>query len=176
MAGRGHAKPEEGLLDTSLVEPARRALDSNSREPESRCKAPVSPCVDLSAAHCLRGRECESRRRRRRRCPASRASGLIRKSTETRTGRRLADRETLIGSSLRTLRRRHGVQLRKWAVDAAGSTLSFADGTQLAVGSVVWATGFRVDHSFIDVPVFNADERLVSRQGVTASPVSTSSG
>jgi putative flavoprotein involved in K+ transport len=68
------------------------------------------------------------------------------------------------------------VQLRKWAVDAAGSTLSFADGTQLAVGSVVWATGFRVDHSFIDVPVFNADERLVSRQGLTASPVSTSSG
>ena len=61
-------------------------------------------------------------------------TGIIRKSTESRIGRRLAGRDTLIGSSPRTLRRRHGVQLHKRAVDAAGSTVSFADGTQLDVG------------------------------------------
>jgi putative flavoprotein involved in K+ transport len=97
-------------------------------------------------------------------------TGLIRKSTASRIGRRLAGRDTLIGSSPRVLRRRHGVQLHKRAVDAAGSTLSFADGTQLDVGSVVWATGFRLDHSFIDVPVFDPDGRLVHRRGVTGSP------
>jgi putative flavoprotein involved in K+ transport len=98
------------------------------------------------------------------------ATGLIRKSTETRIGRRLAGRDTLIGSSPRALRRQHGVQLHDRAIDAAGSTVMFADGTQLDVGSVVWATGFRVDHAFIDVPVFDADGHLVHRRGVTASP------
>ena len=97
-------------------------------------------------------------------------TGIIRKSTESRIGRRLAGRDTLIGSSPWTLRRRHGVQLHKRAIDAAGSTVSFADGTQLDVGSVVWATGFRVDHSMIDVPVFDADGQLAHRRGVTGSP------
>ena len=97
-------------------------------------------------------------------------TGLIRQSTESRIGQRLAGRDTLIGSSPRTLRRRHGVQLHKRAVDAAGSTVSFADGTQLDVGSVVWATGFRVDHSFIDAPVFDADGHLKHRRGVTEAP------
>jgi putative flavoprotein involved in K+ transport len=97
-------------------------------------------------------------------------TGLIRQSTESRIGQRLAGRDTLIGSSPRTLRRRYGVQLHKRAIDAAGSTVSFADGTQLDVGSVVWATGFRVDHSFIDAPVFDADGHLKHRRGVTEAP------
>jgi putative flavoprotein involved in K+ transport len=97
-------------------------------------------------------------------------TGIIRKSTETRIGRRLAGRDTLIGSSPRALRRRYGVQLHKRTIDAAGSAVSFGDGTRLDVGSVVWATGFRVDHSFIEVPVFDADGRAVHRRGVTASP------
>ena len=79
-------------------------------------------------------------------------------------------RDTLIGSRPRTLRRRHGVGLHGRAVDAAGSTVSFADGTALGVRSVIWATGFGVDHSWIDVPVFGEDGRLAHRRGVTSSP------
>ena len=97
-------------------------------------------------------------------------TGLIRTSTASRVGRRLAGRDTLIGSSPRVLRRRHGVQLHKRAVDAAGSTMRFDDGTALDVGSVLWATGFRVDHSFIDVPVLDPDGKLAHRRGVTDSP------
>jgi len=97
-------------------------------------------------------------------------TGLIRKSTASRVGRRLAGRDTRIGSSPRVLRRRHGVRLHKRAVDAAGSTMRFDDGTTLDVGSVLWATGFRLDHSFIDVPVFDHDGRLEHRRGVTDSP------
>jgi putative flavoprotein involved in K+ transport len=98
------------------------------------------------------------------------ATGLIRTSTETRIGRRLAGRDTLIGSSPRALRRRHGVQLHKRAIDARGSTVTFGDDTRLDVNSVVWATGFRLDHSWIDAPVFDDDGRLVHRRGVTESP------
>jgi putative flavoprotein involved in K+ transport len=97
-------------------------------------------------------------------------TGIIRKSTETRIGRRLAGRDTLIGSSPRALRRRYGVQLHKRTLDAAGSTVRFADDTRLDVGAVVWATGFGVDHSFIEVPVFDADGHAVHRRGVTEWP------
>jgi putative flavoprotein involved in K+ transport len=98
------------------------------------------------------------------------ATGLIRKTTASRIGRRMSGRDTLIGSTPRALRRRHGVKLQGRAVDAAGSTVSFSDGTKLEVRSVVWATGFRVDHSWIDVPVFDEHGRAVHQRGVTESP------
>jgi len=97
-------------------------------------------------------------------------TGLIYKTTASRIGRRLAGRDTLIGSSPRSLRRRHGVRLRGRAVDASVSTVTFGDGTSLDVGTVIWATGFGVDHSWIDVPVFDENRRLVHRRGVTDSP------
>ena len=98
------------------------------------------------------------------------ASGLMRKTTASRIGRRLEGRDTLIGSRPRTLRRRHGVRMHPRAVAADGRTVRFADGATLAAGTVIWATGFRVDHSWIDVPVFDAHGRVVHRRGVTESP------
>jgi putative flavoprotein involved in K+ transport len=98
------------------------------------------------------------------------ATGLIRKTTESRIGRRMAGRDTLIGSNPRGLRRKHGVQLRGRAVEAAGSTVSFKDGTKLDAGAVIWATGFEVDHSWIDVPVFDEDGGVKHQRGVTESP------
>jgi putative flavoprotein involved in K+ transport len=98
------------------------------------------------------------------------ATGLIRKSTASRIGKLMRKREdTLIGSNPRRARRR-GIELHGRAVAAAGSTVSFADGADLDVRGVIWATGFRVDHSWIDVPVFDADGRAVHERGVTASP------
>jgi putative flavoprotein involved in K+ transport len=98
------------------------------------------------------------------------ATGLIRKTTDSRIGRRMAGRDTLIGSSPRAMRRRHGVELHDRAVDAAGSSVSFSDGTKVDLVAVIWATGFRVDHSWIDLPVFDEDGRMMHRRGVTPSP------
>jgi putative flavoprotein involved in K+ transport len=97
-------------------------------------------------------------------------TGLIRKPTSSRIGKRMQQREdTLIGSRPRAVRR-HGVELHGRAIDAAGSTVSFGDATKLDVRSVIWATGFRLDHSWIDVPVFEADGRIAHERGVTKSP------
>jgi putative flavoprotein involved in K+ transport len=97
-------------------------------------------------------------------------TGLIRKTGDTRIGRRMqANEDTLIGSSPRGLRR-HGVQFHGRALDAAGSTVTFSDNTKLDVGTVIWATGFRLDHSWIDVPVFDAQGAVVHKRGVTESP------
>ena len=98
------------------------------------------------------------------------ATGLIRKTTASRIGRRMEGRDTLIGSSPRSLRRRHGVELHGRTVAAEGSAVRFGDGNELEVRSVIWATGFRADHSWIDAAVFGADGRVAHRRGVTDSP------
>ncbi len=98
------------------------------------------------------------------------ATGLIRKTATSRIGKLMRKREdTLIGSSPRRARR-HGIELHGRAVGAAGSTVSLADGPDLDVRAIIWATGFRVDHSWIDVPVFDGDGRAVHKRGVTTSP------
>jgi putative flavoprotein involved in K+ transport len=97
-------------------------------------------------------------------------TGLIRKTAASRLGRRMQQRgDTLIGSNPRSARR-HGIELHERAVDAAGSTVSFGDGAKLDVRSVVWATGFRADHSWIDEPVFDEAGGVVHERGVTKSP------
>lgn len=93
-------------------------------------------------------------------------TGLIYKDVDSRLGRRLRDRETLIGSSPRSARKQ-GIRLRKRLTDANGSTVNFADGTELEVRTVLWATGYRLDHSFIELPVFDGDGRVEHRRGVT---------
>jgi putative flavoprotein involved in K+ transport len=97
-------------------------------------------------------------------------TGLIRKPATSRIGRRLQQNEdTLIGSNPRSIRRR-GVELHARAIDAAGSEVTFGDDTRLDVRAVIWATGFRLDHSWIDVPVFDESGRPVHERGITESP------
>jgi putative flavoprotein involved in K+ transport len=97
-------------------------------------------------------------------------TGLIRKTTESRIGQRLKGRDTLIGSSPRGLRRRYGVKIHPRAVSADGSGVRFADGSELEVGAVVWATGYRPDYSWIEADIFGDDGRLLHQRGVTRAP------
>jgi putative flavoprotein involved in K+ transport len=97
------------------------------------------------------------------------ALGLMRKNVETRLGSRMQHRDFLIGSNPRSIRRR-GVRMHPRAVDAAGSEVTFSDGERLSVAAVVWATGFRVDHTWIDAPVFDERGRAQHRRGVTSAP------
>jgi putative flavoprotein involved in K+ transport len=94
-------------------------------------------------------------------------SRILNTTVESRPGRRLQHRETLIGSSPRELKRRYGAELKARVVDAFGRTVRFADGSELEVDAVVWATGYRPDYSWIDLPVFDSDGRLRHRRGVT---------
>lgn len=97
------------------------------------------------------------------------ATGLMRKSVETRIGQRLQYRETLIGSSPRAARSR-GIQIHGRTDDVSESEVRFGDGSRLQPRAVIWATGFALDHSWIDVPIFDDGGRLMHRRGVTSAP------
>lgn len=97
-------------------------------------------------------------------------TGLINKTVDTRIGRRAQQRDTLIGSSPRELRRRHGIELKPRVVGADGRTVRFADGSEVDVDAVIWATGFRSDYSWIEPSVVGTDGRVRHRRGVTEVP------
>jgi putative flavoprotein involved in K+ transport len=97
-------------------------------------------------------------------------TGVIKKTVDSRIGRRLQHRDTLIGSSPRELRRRHGVDLKPRVVGANSRTISFADGSNVDVDAVIWATGYRPEHSWIDLPVLDSGGNLRHRRGVTDVP------
>jgi putative flavoprotein involved in K+ transport len=94
---------------------------------------------------------------------------LLTTTVESRLGRWMRDRDTLVGSSLRQLKR-DGIDVRPRAVGASGRTVSFADGSELKVDAVVWATGYGADYSWIKLPVADPDGRVRHRRGVTDVP------
>jgi putative flavoprotein involved in K+ transport len=97
-------------------------------------------------------------------------SRLLYTTVESPLGRRMQHRETLIGSSPRELKRRYGVELKPRAVDASGRKIRFGDGSELEADAVIWATGYRPDYSWIELPVFDPDGRVRHRRGVTDVP------
>jgi putative flavoprotein involved in K+ transport len=94
---------------------------------------------------------------------------LMRVSTESRLGRRMSSRDFIIGSSRRRLQA-NGVRFRSRLTGANGRTVRLADGTSLDVGTVVWATGYRPDYSWIDIPGVVRDGQVIHRRGVTEIP------
>ena len=93
--------------------------------------------------------------------------GFMKVSTDSRLGRKLATRDVLIGSSARGLRR-SGVTMRGRVTSAAGRRVVFADGTERNIDAIIWATGYRSDFSWLEVPsIKEADGTIVHRRGVT---------
>ena len=60
-----------------------------------------------------------------------------------------------------------GVRFRPGMAGADGRTVRFADASTLDVGIVIWATGYRSDYSWIDIPRVTRDGKVVHRRGVT---------
>lgn len=63
------------------------------------------------------------------------------------------------------------VTLRKRLTTAKGRRAVFEDGSEQDVNAIVWATGYRSDFTWIDIPTIK-DERggIIHRRGVTDVP------
>jgi putative flavoprotein involved in K+ transport len=95
--------------------------------------------------------------------------GVLGASLDSRLGRRLSQRDALIGSSPRRAKRL-GIELKPRAVDASGRTVRFADDTQIDAEAIIWATGYESDYSWIRLPVTDDRGRVRHKRGVTEHP------
>lgn len=97
--------------------------------------------------------------------------GVITKAADSLLAKRMrAHGDLIIGPSTKALRRR-GVTIRPRVVSTAAEGVRFTDGTAVAPKTVIWATGFRSDYSWIEVSGVITDDRLVVHQrGVTEVP------
>jgi putative flavoprotein involved in K+ transport len=95
--------------------------------------------------------------------------GLMRVTTESRLGRRMSSREFVIGSSRRRLQAK-GVRFQPRLTGTGARTAHFADGSTLDTGVVIWATGYRPDHSWIQIPGVARDGQIAHQRGVTGVP------
>jgi len=93
--------------------------------------------------------------------------GFMKVSTDSRLGRKLAKRDVLIGSSPRGIRRA-GVSIQGRLTSATGRRAVFEDGRTQDVDAIVWATGYRSDLSWIQIPeIKDADGSVGHRRGIT---------
>jgi putative flavoprotein involved in K+ transport len=96
--------------------------------------------------------------------------GLLRVTVTSRPGRRMSRRDFVIGTNRKRLERA-GVRFRPRLVDAEGRTVRFADHRLLEdVGVVVWATGYRSDYGWIQIPGLVREGHVMHRRGVTEIP------
>jgi putative flavoprotein involved in K+ transport len=95
---------------------------------------------------------------------------ILNKTVDSRLGRKLSTRDTLIGSSPGEMTKRHGVELEPRLVDVEGRRVRFDGGSERDVDAVIWATGYRPDYSWIELPIFDKTGDLRHRRGVTDVP------
>ena len=95
---------------------------------------------------------------------------VMRVTADSRLGRRVQARgEFVIGTGRRRLKQA-GVGFHPRVVDANGHAVRFVDGSSLDTHVIIWATGYRSDYSWTNVPGVVRDGRLVHQRGVTDVP------
>ncbi|MEO8505889.1 MAG: NAD(P)/FAD-dependent oxidoreductase [Acidobacteriota bacterium] len=94
---------------------------------------------------------------------------LIHKSVATRIGKRMSQKELLVGPLPRRAKRL-GVISHGRAIGATRRSVAFEDGSSIAVDGVVWASGFRSEYGWIDLPITDDRGRVRHTRGVTEIP------
>ena len=75
---------------------------------------------------------------------------ITRVTADSRLGQRMSQSDVVIGGGTKELKA-HGVTVRPRTTAAVNGGVRFEDGTSDEYDVVIWATGFRLDHSWIDV-------------------------
>lgn len=97
--------------------------------------------------------------------------GVTRVSAKTALGQRLRQTDPFPARGRRFSQlQRRGVQIVKKLTSAQGNTATFADGVQRQIGTVIWATGYQDDSTWVAIPeVKDSDGNFIHDEGI--SPV-----
>jgi putative flavoprotein involved in K+ transport len=96
--------------------------------------------------------------------------GVLTKTADSRLARRMRARGDLIIGTPLTQLRQAGVTIRPRVRTATPDAVLFEVGSVHRPAAVVWATGFRPDHSWIDVPGVIVDGEVVHDRGRSPAP------
>jgi putative flavoprotein involved in K+ transport len=96
--------------------------------------------------------------------------GLSRAPRTSPLGRWFMKRDPFPGLQLTLFNfRRRGISVVTRLTGVKGSTVMFADGTSADVGSVLWATGYRDDSTWVSIPeVKGPNGNYIERRGLTS--------
>ncbi|WP_214106057.1 flavin-containing monooxygenase [Acrocarpospora catenulata] len=94
--------------------------------------------------------------------------GFMDVRADSRLGRRMRQQELIIGTDVKRLMRR--VKRVDRVVDADGPDVVLADGTRRHPDAVVWATGYRPEYPWLQVPVLDEHGPRCTTRGVTTWP------
>lgn len=94
-------------------------------------------------------------------------SGILRLPTNTPLARRLAMPDPVVGTKLDELARH--VRFAERVVDVADGQLVTADGQRIDASTVLWATGYRNDWSWLGAELLGADGQPEHDAGIGAS-------
>jgi FtsP/CotA-like multicopper oxidase with cupredoxin domain/cation diffusion facilitator CzcD-associated flavoprotein CzcO len=96
-------------------------------------------------------------------------TGLLRASRGSRVGRRLMEADPFPGKHLERARlERRGVTLLPRVVSARGDRVVAAGGRELAAAAVIWATGYREETGWLEIPDAKHDDgSLIHDRGIT---------
>jgi putative flavoprotein involved in K+ transport len=78
--------------------------------------------------------------------------GLVDKGPDSLLARRMRARGDLVIGTSRRVLASAGVDFRPRMTGASGRLARFADGTAIQPDAVIWATGYRPDYTWIDIP------------------------
>jgi putative flavoprotein involved in K+ transport len=97
--------------------------------------------------------------------------GVMTAPATTRRGRRMKSRgDLVVGTRIKDLERR-GIRVRNRAVRVIDDTVVLQDGTRVQPRTVIWATGFRRDHSWLEVEgAFGRDGAVAHVRGWSDVP------
>lgn len=98
--------------------------------------------------------------------------GILQKSPESWIGRRfIKKKDPLYGFELKHAISSGRIKVLARATDASEKQIIFADGSSLEAGTIIWATGFRSDYPWLQIPeIFNNKQNVIHETGVTLIP------
>jgi putative flavoprotein involved in K+ transport len=98
--------------------------------------------------------------------------GILRASRESAIGRYLMKADPFPGKSLELQQlRRQGVDVVGRVVQAEGKKVSFADGKAAEVDAVLWATGYKDDTDWVEIPeAKDAHGNFLHQRGISPVP------
>ncbi len=93
---------------------------------------------------------------------------LSKVSVDSKIAKYLQKTEPVIGMELKKLIEDSKVQVKERTVSFQGKEATFKDGTKMKVDTIIWATGFQYDYSWIDIPdVLDQQKKPIHHRGIS---------